>query len=275
MPHGSGRKDIFHEEGGLLRAWRETLNFLRDHDLLKEVLYVDLLNEYPFWHGYDWLKQGLDARSDMKRFKLDNPDANLPEFDPAETGGFNPLQKMFYNEFANGLIRTLKQEFRDIDFYVSIDSGMSLDQIDLTEFGALDYHIWFAHRGTIPGLSEISSRDQTQDLVNIYNNLKGHWKEHRHELVQWMDGRLEAIATTAQVHGIPCGNTEGWGPIFWYDHPELDWAWVKESAEICIDLAMKHEPYKFLCTSNFTHPQFRGMWEDVAWHRAITDRIKG
>jgi hypothetical protein len=274
MPHGSGRADIFKEEGGLLRAWRETLNFLKEHDLLKDVLYVDLLNEYPFWHGYDWLKQGLDARSDIKRFKLDHPDANLPDFDLADTGGFNPLQKLFYNEFANGLIRALKQEYQDIDFYVSLDSGMSLDQIDLTEFGALDYHIWFAHRGTIPGLSEISSRDQTQDLSMIYDQLKNHWQEHREELIRWMDGRLEDIASKARAHDIPCGNTEGWGPIFWYDHPELDWAWVKEAAEVSIDLALKHEPYKFLCTSNFTHPQFRGMWDDRDWHKKMTNRIK-
>jgi hypothetical protein len=274
MGHGSGRKDIFVEEGGLLRAWRETLKFLKAHDLLDNILYVDLLNEYPFWHGYDWLKQALDKRSDIKRFRLNNPDANLPDFDNEATGGFNPLQKMFYNDFVNALIREVKQDFPDLDCYVSLDSGMDLQDIDLSEFAALDYHIWFAHRGTIPGLSEISSRDQTQDLVGIYRNLRSYWKDHRDELVQWMDGRLEVIAENAATHGIPCGNTEGWGPIFWYDHPELDWAWVKEAAEICIDLALKHENCKFLCTSNCTHPQFRGMWEDVDWHKNITGKIK-
>ncbi len=274
MGHGSERKDIFLEKGGLLRAWRETLNFLKDHNLLENILYVDLLNEYPFWHGYDWLKQGLDQRSDIKRFKLDHPNANLPDFDNATTGGFNPLQKMFYNEFASGMIRELKQDLPNLDFYVSLDSGMALQNIDLSQFGALDYHIWFAHKGTIPGLAEISSRDQTQDLATIYSDLKSYFRENRDELVQWMDGRLSTIASAAKANEIPCGNTEGWGPIFWYDHPELDWAWVKESAEICIDLALKHERYKFLCTSNFTHPQFRGMWEDVAWHRNITSKIR-
>ena len=93
-------------------------------------------------------------------------------------------------------------------------------------------------------------------------------------LVGWMDGRLTDISATASKHNIVCGNTEGWGPIFWFDHPELDWKWVKESGDICVDLARKHENYKFLCTSNFTHPQFKGMWEDIKWHRNITSRIK-
>ena len=71
---------------------------------------------------------------------------------------------------------------------------------------------------------------------------------------------------TPQHKTILLGNTEGWGPIFWFDHPELDWRWVKESANICVDLALRHDNYKFICTSNFTHPQFEGIWEDVEWH---------
>ncbi len=81
MRHGTERDAVFMEKGGLLRAWDETLSFLNSHDLLKNVMYVDLLNEYPNWHGYDWLKDGLNKRSDIQQFKLDNPDANLPGVD--------------------------------------------------------------------------------------------------------------------------------------------------------------------------------------------------
>ena len=275
LRHGTGREDVFMEEGGLYRAWLETLQFLDSNGLLEGILYVDLLNEYPFWHGYDWLKKGLDDRSDIRIFKLNNPDAHVPEFDPTKNEKFNPLQKSFYIEFANNLITKLKSHFPDLDFYVSLDSGMTLKDMDLSKFSALDYHIWFAHHGSIPGLSEIGSRDQTLDLKGIYHNLLVYWNENRQELIRWMDSRLKTISEKAADHGIPCGNTEGWGPISWFDHPELDWEWVKTSAEICIDLAMQHDNYKFLCTSNFTHPQFRGMWNEVEWHQKMTRLIKG
>ena len=275
LRHGTGREDVFMEEGGLYRAWLETLQFLDSNGLLEGILYVDLLNEYPFWHGYDWLKKGLDDRSDIRIFKLNNPDAHVPEFDPTKNEKFNPLQKSFYIEFANNLITKLKSHFPDLDFYVSLDSGMTLKDMDLSKFSALDYHIWFAHHGSIPGLSEIGSRDQTLDLKGIYHNLLVYWNENRQDLIRWMDSRLKTISETAADHGIPCGNTEGWGPISWFDHPELDWEWVKTSAEICIDLAMQHDNYKFLCTSNFTHPQFRGMWNEVEWHQKMTRLIKG
>jgi hypothetical protein len=242
--HGTKRKDIFLEEGGLLRAWDETLSFLASQDLLDNVIYVDLLNEYPNWHGYEWLKNKLK----------ESPD--------------------YYNEFIQSMIITLKAKYPDMDFFASLDSGMALDKITLENFDALDYHIWFAHTGKIPGLGEINSRDQTLDYRQVYSTLIDFWRENKSSMVDWMDGRISDISSAALKNNIVCGNTEGWGPIFWFDHPELNWNWVKESAEICVDLALKHENYKFICTSNFTHPQFKGIWDDVAWHRKLTARIK-
>lgn len=273
MRHGTNRKDIFLEKGGLLRAWNETLDFLKSNNLLQNVIYVDLLNEYPNWHGYDWFKNEMNKRSDIKQFKLDNPDANVPGFDTKKGKG-NQLQQQFYNNFINNTILALQKKYPDLPFFASLDSGMDLKRIDLSNFAALDYHVWFAHSGKIPGLAEISSRDQTLDYRQVYANLIAYWKENKAAQIEWMNGKITDIAQTAEKNNMVCGNTEGWGPIFWFDHPELDWKWVKESAAVCVDLALKHNNYKFICTSNFTHPQFKGMWKDIKWHQQITARIK-
>jgi hypothetical protein len=271
--HGTERKEIFMEDGGLQRAWNETLSFLKSNDLLDDIIYVDLLNEYPNWHGYDWLRNQLNMFSDVNHLQLDNPEANLPEPGSlAKTG--NTLQKDFYNNFISSVISSLKGKFPDLDFFASIDSGMDLTNIDLSRFNAMDYHIWFAHTNKIPGLKQVNALDQTLDYRKVYGGLISYWNDNKKSLINWMDGRLTDISTAASKHNIVCGNTEGWGPIFWFDHPELDWKWVKESGEICVDLARKHANYKFLCTSNFTHPQFKGMWEDLKWHRKITSGIK-
>ena len=271
MPHGINN-DIHNEQGGLYRAWDETLDFLKTKDLLDNVIYVDLLNEYPFWHGYDWLKNEMNKRSDAKKFLLDNPDANVPDFVPREND--NRLQQIFYNNFIDKLICSLKNKYNELEFFASLDSGMSLDKINLDNFQALDYHIWFAHKGCIPGLREIAGKKLSQDFRAIYKDLYSYWTQNKTTLTSWIDKRISKIAATAAKHNIVCGNTEGWGPIFWYDHPDLSWNWIKESADICIDLAKKHQQYKFICTSNFTHPQFKGLWKDVTWHKQITRRIK-
>jgi len=270
-PHNTGRTDIFNEEGGLLRAWTETLSLLKENNLLDNIIYVDLLNEYPNNHGFDWLKQELNKRSDIQKFKLNNPEAHMPVLNATKG---NALQVAFHNQFMKDTIRALEVKFPELELFTSYDSGVPLEDIDLTEQAALDYHVWFQHTGKIRNIMEIASRDQTQDLSLLNRQLYAYWKDNKPWLVNWIEDRIDAIAAKAKQNNLVCGNTEGWGPIGWYDHPELDWRWTKESADICVDLARKHDNYKFICTSNFTHPQFKGIWDDVAWHRQITDRIK-
>lgn len=271
--HGTVRTDVFMDPDGLYRAWDETLAFLQKNRMLDNVIYVDVLNEYPFWHGYDWLKSEMNARSDIQQFKLNNPDAHVPDPDAGNLKG-NPLQREFYNSFVNDILSRLKSKYPALDFFVSLDSGMSLDNIDLTHFAALDYHVWFAHRGKIPGLKDVAGRDQKLDLRASCKDLWAYWTANKAGLTEWMNKRMKAISQTAAKNGIVCGNTEGWGPIFWFDHTELDWWWVKESAEVCIDLLQAYSNYKFICTSNFTHPQFKGLWNDQKWHQGITKKIK-
>ena len=180
--HGTERKDIFMEEGGLLRAWDETLKFLQDNNLLDNVIYVDLLNEYPNWHGFDWFKNEMNKRSDAKQFKLDNPEANVPDLDAGDITS-PPLKQQFYNDFINTTITSLKRKYPNLDFFASLDSGMSLDHIDLSNFDALDYHIWFAHTGKISGLNEIRSKDQSLDFKKINTDLIDYWNEHKNSFV--------------------------------------------------------------------------------------------
>jgi hypothetical protein len=280
MRHGTDRSDIFTEKDAVYRAWDETLSFLKSHDLLKNVMYVDLLNEYPYWHGYDWLKNELNSRSDVEKFKMDNPDANIPDggqdnkkHDENETVYDNPLEIAFYNQYANDLLTRIKSRYPELDFLVSF-SKMNLDNIDLSNYGALDYHLWFQFVIDAPEIWQIHKRDSTTDHRDVYAKIKKCWAEDKSQLTTWMNGRIKKAAGVAREHGIVCGNTEGWGSINWYDHPELGWDWIKECAEISVDACLKHDNYKFICTSNFTHPQFKGMWDDIAWHRTITEKIK-
>ena len=276
LQHGTERTQIFHEKDALFRAWDETLMFLHENGLLSNILYVDVLNEYPFWHGYEWLKNRLDDMKDVRQYKKNNPDAHIPDLNESQKDEkFNALQKSFFNNFITNLLTRLKQKWPEIDFFASLDSGMPLKDIDLSEFAALDYHIWFVHNERMKktGYNKIHSMANDQDFKSVYKNIKQYWIENRSELIQWMENRISTISEYAAKKNIPCGNTEGWGPIMWIDHPALDWDWVKETGEVCVDLARQHG-YFFICTSNFTHPQFPGLWKDKKWHQKVTQRIK-
>jgi hypothetical protein len=52
------------------------------------------------------------------------------------------------------------------------------------------------------------------------------------------------------------------------------WDYVKSVAEFAVPAALRLG-WAGICTSNFAEPHFPGMWRDVAWHRRMTDLIKG
>jgi len=267
----------FTTEDGLFRAWDGTLQFLQRNNLLKRVLYVDVLNEYPNVHGFDWLKDELKQRSEARKFQESHPDARLQPSDFAEKKGrYSALQKRFFNKFLKIWLGRLRERWPRFDFHASLDSATQVDEIDLANLDALDYHIWFQHNREmrVTNLGQLITGSNDQHIEEIGANVKSFWAANRARMIEWMAGRIRDISASAARRGIPCGNTEGWGPIGWMDHPALDWDWVKESAEICVDLAIRNN-YRFICTSNFTHPQFRGLWRDVKWHRKMTARIRG
>jgi hypothetical protein len=274
--HNTGPREIFREEGGALRAWMETLDFLEEHDLLdNNVIYVDLLNEIPNWHGYDWFKDQMNIRGDVDQFKLENPEAFVPDDAALEDESrLNTLQIEFMNNFSNDMINKLKERFTEQIFQMCYTQSMPLENIDLSVHGSLDYHVWLAIRAEIPHWTVFRHMDQSQDNRGLFKKLMKAWEEKRPQTIKIADDLITSISDKAREYDIPCGNTEGWGPVEWLDHPEINWKWIKDAADICVDLAKKHDNYKYICTSNFTHPQFRGMWDDIEWHKKITERIK-
>ncbi len=270
MRHGTDRIAIFNEEGGLLRAWKETLAFLDQNGLLDDnILYVDLLNEYPDWHGYDWLKKAMKG----EQAKLNSPDAHLalPDNNIKKQASASEL-KFDYNVFLNKLIKDIRALFPQCDYFASITG--SYGRVDCSSFDAIDRHIWFEDHQTIPGMGVMHQGRVDVDLRALHSKLRSYWEENRKLEMDWMDAKISQVANDARKHKVVCGNTEGWGCIGWFDHPEVDWRFIKEAAEISVDLCRKHDNYRFICSSNFTHPHFRGYWEDISWHRKITSKIK-
>jgi hypothetical protein len=75
------------------------------------------------------------------------------------------------------------------------------------------------------------------------------------------------------VRNKACVAKNGWGVVDYKDWPLLDWGWVKELCAVGVETAAATGQWVCLATSNFCGPQFVGMWRDVAWHRAQTERI--
>lgn len=257
-----------------VRVWDETLRFLQENDLLHNVYYVDLLNEYPLFHGFSWLTHRLDAALHEKHRALGvhewKPDANYSD----------PASRALYVSFARDAIAALQLKWPDLDFLFSLTYHAQTDWQVMTAvpMAALDVHHWFIHHdllGKDSGYWDYLHPLAKNDLhfAAAQRGLLANWSQHQPALTAWMDEKLSLLAAHGRRLHCPVGNTEGWGVINWLDHPALTWEVTKKTAELGVALGCKHS-FRFNCTSNFTHPHFARLWNDVAWHQKLTAQIR-
>ncbi len=281
-PHGTERNSEVEGVEGFVRVWDETLSLLDKHALLDNVLYVDLLNEYPLWHGLNWLKREMNALSGSGASLKSKSDAHIPDVkaEHARKKKFNADQEKLYISFMTESLRRLKARWPHLDFLASQSNSRRVpwQAMDYSEFDCLDVHLWFVHNDLFFDHHKSyfeGAHDATSDVgfERAHREIKECWATRKEEMIAWMEGEIKLRADVSRQNGLVCGNTEGWGPINWRDHPLLDWDFTKEAGEVCVDIALRNG-FKFICTSNFTHPQFPGIWKDIGWHRGLTERIR-
>ena len=272
--------DEITELDGLVRVWDETLGLIEAHGLLDTCLYVDLLNEYPMFHGFSWFTKQLDSLKDAEAGALSEVEREAHQWSP-EMGDYNEAQWAYYRWFGSEAIRRLRARRPQLDYGIcqTTSGAARWDAMDHSEYNFLDIHLWAVLHGKLPtdtgyweNIHGLADNDEAFPEVSA--RLRENWRAHKEEIVAWMDVEMGAAAARSRELGVPLGNTEGWGIINWLDHPALGWDIIKEAAEIAAELGRKHG-YLFNCTSNFTHPQFPGYWRDVAWHRRVTGIIRG
>jgi hypothetical protein len=268
---------------GFVRVWDETLTFLDGHGLLDNVFYVDLLNEYPMFHGFKWLENELKAVRDRELGTIENPKQRERQAHQwnKDLGQYSPAQQAFYRQFACDAIDRLKARWPRLDFFFcqTRSDAVPWQNMDFSRFAVLDEHNWFTLNGDLSngtGYWENIHGHADNDLkfAEINGKLKENWAKNKEALTAWMADSMKSVAAKGRELGVPYGNTEGWGLINWLDNASLDWDIIKEAAEICARLG-RDNGYTFNCTSNFTHPQFPRLWADVAWHRKVTSVIRG
>jgi len=272
----SHRESRLKGEDGFIRVWDETLSFLKDNGQMDNVIYVDLLNEFPMWHGFDWLHGEIEKRKSQasggEEVKKDHLLNN-------KIGKYNAAQVEFYRNFMSSTLKYFKGKWSDEAFMYCFTNtdDVPWEAMDISMLDCLDVHYWFVQDGGLSGSTgywgDIHAMPNDMNFAKCYNAMKAYWKEHKTELISWMDGKIKHVADTASEYKIAAGNTEGWGAVCWLDNPNLDWKFIKEAGLICAELGAKYN-YRFNCSSNFTHPQFKGMWNDVKWHKQVTSIIR-
>lgn len=269
--HGTNRNRSFSGSSGLVRSWNKVLELVRDNHLMDHLLYVDVLNEYPLWHGYHWLTSQLDQLNDTRNLATDF-------LNEEGQNRFNTDQILFYNTFLSTVIRELKSHWPNIRFTASQTNTLNTpwQHLDIKEMEVLDIHHWMIYNQPFSRYTgyfdHIHRMKNDTKFATTQQRISDYWNEHNEELSAWLEEGIRSRKDWARDKNIPLGNTEGWGAVMWMNHPALSWNFIKESAEQAVHLGVKYG-YSFNCTSNFTHPHFE-LWQDIDWHREMTNIIR-
>lgn len=230
-------------------AWASVLSDLSAACLLDAVWFVDLCNEFPHPLWLPGLYGSTGARP-------------LPHNAPAAARWLHRTIGLLRAQWP-GLPLTVSFTDLDTPDWPAVDVG-SLDLLDL--------HLWMSEFSDFVGQVRAGAPGADE-----YEALARHGERvYREDTARWEAAQRRAVRLAAdwsERSGLPLVTTEGWALVNYKDDARLPWDWVKESCAAGVREAAATGRWAGLATSNFCGPQFRGMWDDVGWHRELTDGI--
>ena len=272
-----------------IRVWDQTLQFIDDNGLMGNVVYLDVLNEFPGGHCFKWFHKMLGT--------MCHPPAAIP-------GKMNAKQTKFFWDFINDAIVELKKKWPTLSIATSFTLNYlngACEGLDMSNMDFLDVHVWInqnreyvkdtgygdtiakhgmPHHLWTPSREGGMYAGQSERLIpqdyhydEVYARMQSRWHEHKPQWIDWYTKTIDHIVDVAKKYNCHLGQTEGWGPVNWTEHPLLQWDLHFEAADICAKLCADRG-YLFNCSANFCHPHFLGFWENRNWHRQLTGVIK-
>lgn len=233
----------------LAEAWIGTWETI-DASLRDTILYIDLCNE---WTNSMWSPFFFNEASENSQWFTE--------------------KSLSWMREATTLVRDV---CGNIPLTFSTDSFADyFAKVDISMLDFVDPHLWLVKSGS-DFYDRVGYHYEPFSPVGYENVARFAEKLYRQDEAHWLGLLRNAIgeaARSARAADRFCITTEGWSIVDYKDWPMLDWGWVKEGCAHGVEMALATGQWAGLCTSNFCGPQFRGMWEDIAWHQSLTAKI--
>lgn len=255
------RRDTTHREmtirtpEDLADCWIATLSSIEAAGLLDNVIFVDLCNEWP---GDTW----------APFFHEQHPEVYW--------GNWEAPSSLSWMEKS---INRVRERYPNLPLLFSIDS-QDLDKVvqnDIHFMDILEHHLWMAHQNDNEFNNLVGYHYEKFSPEGYENLVANAEREYRARPDYWNSLLVNQILKMAEVSrqvSMPIVTTECWALIDYKDLEGLHWDWIKDLCELGVRTAASTGRWTGVATSNFCAPQFRGMWDDVTWHKRMTSLIK-
>ena len=269
------RKNTIGSPADYVRIWTETLDVLGAADLLDLVVWVDVCNEFPlpgwapkaFADIFGPPPAGFDSKALLDLLRAEWADDVAHRF----------------GEYMTATVTGLKAVHPELRYTFSFclaDENIT-SRVDVAGLDLLEPHIWttddldWAEQSGMTASQRGEPRESLRNYVKRARELHPASRERCRAILEAVTDRWADLAARTN---LPLVTTEAWTMVFYEDispaGADGEWDWFKDIAEIGVRMAID-KGWQGICTSNFCEPHFEGMWKDVAWHRAMTDLIRG
>jgi hypothetical protein len=254
-------------------AWEKTLDLLAKNDLLDQVLYVDLDQEFPFFSPFS---RHIEALQNKPVKSSDNDMQNAGRI-RANAGSFkwNVGQMDFVRELMNKSLAHFQHRYPQLRFTFSLtDYWQEVRALQITALDVLELHLWMSSSPRFQnrtGFDELVKDRGEHDYRDYMQRVLQTLQSSRPMLLQEMRNRMRFAQEWSQEIGAPLTTTEAWGPWWHMDHSSLDWQWLYDWCEQCMNLAPQ---YGFWGATpwNYSHPYWDN-WRNVEWYRRVNENF--
>lgn len=249
-------------------VWEKTMAFLAERDLLSHVLYIDLDQEFPFFSAY---RPKLDKLGGKVTTSGDLVDAMEDAGQQAATKGlsWNQAQLDFVSQLMNNATKHFQQLYPDQRFAFSLTGFWDeCRSLHLKCFDVLELHFWMGDRFMRrSGWLELAKDRSEQPFATFEKRTQQTLSAIRPMLLAEMHQKLRKAVAWSDELCVPLTTTEGWGPWWHLEHPDLSWDWMREWCLECNALAAQYGMWGST-PWNFSHPYWEN-WRDVDWYREV------
>lgn len=263
------------------RVWVETLSYLNDRGVLDVIEWVDFSNEFPSAIFAAGPFNHINSRLGLLDKMLPLNGLFLP---------YNKNQAEAISFYMNMVLQYVKSVFPGLRFcFSSISNGGvgAVQHFDFSKFDCLEPHIWLQQNSMFNAASGLTHTLMQgfqpfppTTLINaaVASKASRVYFARRDAWLAWLGSAMDTWVTLANKHRIPVYTTESWGPVNYWEAPNLDpqgnqWRWVFDSGEAGAMMA-KNRGWSGICTSNFCQPNFPTFYNKIDWHRSVSARIR-
>ena len=237
----------------MAQIWIDTLRVLDAADVLDNVIYVDLCNEFPLEGSAPFLYAGLAT---------DWLTPNDPVVVP----------------FMTRSIDLVRERYPDLPYTYSMTADYaSWRQQDLRTLDLLEPHVWMASEQYTDFYERVGWKWDAfvpDGYDNLVANGRDAYLSGKDRYDQALFDAIDEVARWSVEAHRPLVTTEGWAVIDYKDWPGLDWDWVLDLNARAVERAAAPGRWTGICTSNFCGPQFHGVWREIGYHQRLTSLIK-